>query len=244
MTGTSQAGKVIAASCLLLATMSGSVRCARLDLGEMTYRAALHPSAYEARPETGKDADKVTAGENTAIVAWIDSDEPDLSYPVVQPRKDTPRTWYLNHDAWGNASELGCPYLDIRSAGDGDHMLVYGHRIVGTDYIFSPLANAYIPEVFSVLGVMRWRPKQGRELLCTPLCAMRVKATYQPIQQFDFDDADSFKMWLQGIVEDASAVTHTAEALVSSATTAVTLVTCSGNLIGSDWRTLVVYAAG
>lgn len=242
MIGTPRIGRSLAAACLLLATMSGSVRCARLDYGEAAYRDASYASACEASPDAGKD--EVVTIDNPSIVGWLASDEPSLSYPVVQPREGIPRTWYLNHDVWGNASELGCPYLDVRSEADGSHLLVYGHRIVGTNYMFSPLADAYDPEVFRTLGAMRWCSKDGRELLCTPLCAMRVRATYQPIQRFDFDDTESLRRWLRRIADSAPATSCTAGASIASSTRAVTLVTCSGNLIGSDWRTLVVYTAG
>lgn len=238
-------GKVIASSCLLLAAMSGAVRCARIDLDEMAYRiaAASRASSNDEDSIADNDGAQDPMADNPAIVGWLDIEQPELSYPVVQPRGNTPRSWYLDHDAWGNSSELGCPYLDIRATATDDHLLVYGHRILGTDSMFSQLATAHLPDVFYKLGNAQWESRDGRQLFCKPLLAMRVQATYQPIQRFDFRDSADLRAWLRHLTEDASAVSRTAEALISSSTAAVTLVTCSGNLVGSTWRTLVVYVA-
>ena len=245
MIASARVGKVIASSCLLLAAMSGAVRCARIDLDEMAYRiaAASRMSIHDGDSPSGNDGAEDPVADNPAIVGWLDIEQPKLSYPVVQPRGNTPRSWYLDHDAWGNNSELGCPYLDIRATPSGGHLLVYGHRIFGTDSMFSWLADAYLPDVFCKLGNARWESRDGRQLSCTPLLAMQVQAAYQPIQRFDFGDTADLRAWLRRLTEDASAVSHTAEALISSSTASVTLVTCSGNLVGSNWRTVVVYVA-
>lgn len=245
MIESARAGRTIAASCLLLAAMSGAVRCARIDLDEMTYRiaAASRTTIHDGDSIARNDGAEDPGANSPAIIGWLDIEKPELSYPVVQPRGDTPRSWYLDHDAWGDSSELGCPYLDIRATTAGEHLLVYGHRIFGSDAMFSQLADAYLPDVFYGLGDARWHSRDGRRLSCTPLLAMRVQAAYRPIQRFDFSEVADLRAWLRRLTEDASAVSHTAEALISSSTAVVTLVTCSGDLIGSDWRTLVVYVA-
>lgn len=75
-------------------------------------------------------------GINPDIVAWVEIPGTELSYPIVQAKKDDPQ-FYLRHDVYGTWNFAGCPYLDA-SCGEGgifgsQNAVVFGHNMGGGD---------------------------------------------------------------------------------------------------------------
>ena len=76
-----------------------------------------------------------------SVVAWVRVPGTTVDYPIVQGRTESP-DFYLTHDAGGERSAWGAPYIDAGCAqGAGSPLvIVYGHHMSdGT--MFAPLAQ-------------------------------------------------------------------------------------------------------
>lgn len=176
---------------------------------------------------------------NPDVAAWVCVGNTDISLPVVLPA-DGDMSFYLNHDFWRRQSVEGSPFLDHRCTADGTHRMAYGHHLsMGGQ--FSSLQTAYQQEIFDTLGMCQWTTAKGGTTLLQPLCALRVDMWFEGIQRFSFDDASSLGSWLQAIAEASPARCADWRTASTAAKSVVTLVTCSSNLAGKPWRTLVVF---
>lgn len=175
---------------------------------------------------------------NPDVAAWVRVEGTDIDLPVMAPSNGD-MSYYLHHDLWGNRSLAGVPFLDHRCTADGIHRLVYGHRLfLGGQ--FSALQRAYQQEVFDGIGVCEWSTPSGSAVRLVPFCALRRNAWYADIQHFDLRE-DGLEPWLRELAADAGATSTDTETLAGQARSAVTLVTCSSELSGQPWRTIVVF---
>ena len=91
----------------------------------------------EQEVEGGIDWDALPA----SVVAWVRVPGTTVDYPIVQGRQDSP-DFYLTHDADGERSAWGAPYIDAGCAQGAESplVIVYGHHMSdGT--MFAPLAQ-------------------------------------------------------------------------------------------------------
>lgn len=100
--------------------------------------AAEEDATMEAQ-ETGGgiDWDALPA----SVVAWVRVPGTTVDYPIVQGRPESP-DFYLTHDAGGERSAWGAPYIDAGCAQGAESplVIVYGHHMSdGT--MFAPLAQ-------------------------------------------------------------------------------------------------------
>lgn len=100
--------------------------------------AAVEGAAEDEQEEGGGiDWDALPA----SVVAWVRVPGTTVDYPIVQGRQESP-DFYLTHDAGGERSAWGAPYIDAGCAqGAGSPLvIVYGHHMSdGT--MFAPLAQ-------------------------------------------------------------------------------------------------------
>lgn len=76
-----------------------------------------------------------------SVVAWVRVPGTTVDYPIVQGRPESP-DFYLTHDAGGERSAWGAPYIDAGCAKgiESPLVIVYGHHMSdGT--MFAPLAQ-------------------------------------------------------------------------------------------------------
>lgn len=165
-----------------------------------------------------------------------------IKTPVMQPGADTPADWYLDHDAWGNPSVLGCPYLDARCDIDGTHLLVYGHRAAGAAASFEALSSAYDQDTFTDIGSAAIELVDGTRMEFKPIGAMRVDQSYQAIQRLGFEDDGDVASWLLAMRGDQSVIDSAWSDIPSYPTRILTLVTCSERQPGRRGRTIVLFA--
>lgn len=225
-----QATRLGAASSLAAATNSpastGASRQARRDWG------ALHEV-------------------NQSVAAWVSVQGTDIDLPVVATHSEDDQAWYLTHDLWGRSARSGTPFLDRRCDGaDARHVCAYAHHMTSTSDMFSQLQEAYLQERFDRLGPLTWETPEVL-VQAEPLCALRVDASWQEIQRFDWgsagqdtgdqDDVASFRTWLEGIAAQADALSPQASRMLVSATRCITLVTCSSDFAMQRWRTLALW---
>lgn len=204
--------------------------------GEQSYRRL-------SRERDGDPASRWTPLKPSAseLEAWITVSGTPIDYPVALPDHDTPEDFYLDHDIDGTPRAAGCPYLDSRCSAHGTHLLIYGHRIAGSDTMFGSLWNRYTPAAFKELGDAVWDTSVDGKLSFAPLCALRVPGTYAPIQRFAFEDADALCVWLEDVAGSATATAPDSRERIKAATRVLTLVTCAEGNGHSATRTLVLF---
>lgn len=178
--------------------------------------------------------------------AWLTVDAAGISLPVVQGERDDP-TYYLSHDIKGETSPAGTPFIDWRCweapAECPQHLLVYGHHLGVTGGMFSPLYHCWQQGEFERLCASGadWYEPGARVCHFTPLCALRVREDYAPIQVFSWPDSEHLRSWLHDRARHSSATMPDWERAAQDATRCLTLVTCSSDLPGQGWRTLVLF---
>ena len=76
-----------------------------------------------------------------SVVAWVRVPGTTVDYPIVQGRPESP-DFYLTHDANGERSAWGTPYIDAGCAQGAESPLaiVYGHHM-SDGAMFAPLAQ-------------------------------------------------------------------------------------------------------
>ena len=92
--------------------------------------AAVEGAAEDEQEEGGGiDWDALPA----SVVAWVRVPGTTVDYPIVQGRQESP-DFYLTHDAGGERSAWGAPYIDAGCAqGAGSPLvIVYGEGFVVT----------------------------------------------------------------------------------------------------------------
>ena len=126
---------------------------------------------------------------NQNVVAWVSVQGTDINLPIVATHSEDDQDWYLTHDLWGRTSCSGTPFLDRRCDGANvRHVCAYAHHMTSTSGMFSQLQEAYLQERFDRLGSLRWETPEGF-VRAEPLCALRVDASWQEIQRFDWGSA-------------------------------------------------------
>lgn len=181
--------------------------------------------------------------EKPAYAAWLTVENTPISLPVASLQDSMADDYYLTHDLWGNRSALGCLFMDRRCGDDGRHILVYGHRVNGTNDMFTPLSRVFKQQRFDELGDALWTVPGENPVRYRPLCALHVSARYADIQRFTFADDEELRTWLQGIAERADARNPDWRERVAEADSVLTLVTCSEANGHSATRTIVLYTA-
>lgn len=188
---------------------------------------------------------------NSAIAAWVSVQGTDIDLPIVATCSEDDQDWYLTHDLWGRTSCSGTPFLDRRcDSANARHVCAYAHHMTSTSGMFSQLQEAYLQERFDRLGSLRWETPEGL-VRAEPLCALRVDASWQEIQRFDWgsavrdgggqDDVADFRTWLEGVAAQADALCARADQMLANATRCITLVTCSSDFAMQRWRTLALW---
>lgn len=201
--------------------------------------------AFLARQTLGNQGTDERSGDARRLpngaIAWVEVGNTNISLPVADGSRG--ESWYLHHDLWDRESGLGCPFVDPRCASPtGPHVIVYGHHLAFTNYMFSPLHLCFRQKDFSRLGTCTWTTSLGKRKL-HPLCALSVDSHWQDIMRFSFSGDAELHAWLASVLEASSARASNATALAARADHVLTLVTCTSNRSGQPWRTLVIFAS-
>lgn len=146
--------------------------------------------------------------------------------PLPCRQRTRQRDWYLDHDAWGSSSELGCPYLDVRCEERGVHLLVFGHRLGRSHHMFTELAGTHEQSTFDAIGNATWNSRAGSEVF-EPVLSLVVDKDDALIQRFEFDSPSELRDWLTDLLARSAAHTGNASDIALEARRALTLVTCA-----------------
>lgn len=230
-------------------------RATRLDFVTGAKPASTTPASGAAQADAGQqdghDWDALHE-VNQDVAAWVSVQGTDIDLPVVATHSEDDQAWYLTHDLWGRPTSSGTPFLDRRcDSASARHVCAYAHHMTSTSGMFSQLQEAYRQERFDRLGSLKWETPEGL-VQAEPLCALRVDASWQEIQRFDWKEGtggdtnqaetDVFLAWLEGIAAQADALSSQASQMLVKATRCITLVTCSSDFAMQRWRTLALWA--
>lgn len=218
-------------------------------LGEVRARYQLDAAARTLRQDASRDGslDPQALGDLLPTgTAWLEVPGAQIDLPLAQADPADP-DFYLTHALDGSASPAGTPYLDARCDVRSRHLLAFGHHLTGVGGMFSDLQPCYRQEDFDrVCGpglVLTTTGGDGRRVPMRALCARREDKGFLPIQRFSWDGQEDFRTWLRDLASTAPARSSDWEARAGAARQAMTLVTCSSNLAGRPWRTLVVFVS-
>lgn len=181
--------------------------------------------------------------ENPDIKYWMNVERKPIDYPLVQ--HETDQNYYLKHDFWGNYSNAGTPFIDVRNFLTDKHLLTYGHHITGSDTMYSTVNKAWDPDEFAEIGKLTLEAPTdtgGTSYeIFYPAFAFMVDQSYQTIQEFEFASDAAFRDWLRGMANEASATNEWTDYLVRNARRSVTFVTCASDTPNQRERTLIIF---
>ncbi|QWT17269.1 class B sortase [Collinsella sp. zg1085] len=201
---------------------------------------ASYSGLSQVSSKPGRDWDSLEQ-QNSDIAAWLTVSGTSIDYPVVAQRDSDADGFYLHHDFWRNPSPLGCPYVARGMRADDRALMVYGHHIGYTDYVFSALADAYQQERFDKLKSALLETREGMASFY-PVMAMRVDMYYEPVQTLRAEP--TLQPVLNALKKDADALAPHADDLINRAERILILVTCSNIRAGMSDRTLIVFVSG
>lgn len=236
------AASILAATAGQITSHSLATRRAYAQLGSAparhTGKSAGHSPDFDALARINGD-----------IAGWLSIPSVDVSLPIVQEKVSNQTSSYLTHDFWGTPSFLGCPFIDTRSSADAVHILIYGHFDASSPQsVFGPIHNVHEQKTFDQVRTVHLdTPRQGQRAY-TPLMAMRVDASYELIQTFDFGQPDSLEQrkpptvrhMLQTLSQNASARASHMEDQLREAQSVLSLVTCASVHPNTPWRTILI----
>ncbi len=129
-----------------------------------------------------------------SVVAWVRVPGTTVDYPIVQGRQESPDL-YLTHDAGGERSAWGAPYIDAGCAQGAASplVIVYGHHMSdGT--MFAPLAQ-YSSRDFAEGHRVIWVYTREKEIELEVFAVDVVNASSEG-KRTDFADAGELDAYL------------------------------------------------
>lgn len=129
-----------------------AIAVALLAMGALAVLPLPERNPYEVHEVPAAEEDATMEAQETgggidwdalpaSVVAWVRVPGTTVDYPIVQGRTESP-DFYLTHDAGGERSAWGAPYIDAGCAQGAESplVIVYGHHMSdGT--MFAPLAQ-------------------------------------------------------------------------------------------------------
>ena len=223
----------------VFALMLGLVGRLRADDDEQFYRSLAQPAPAgdgDGEPDVG------WLGDTPSAAAWLEVEGTPISYPVAAAETAQEVSYYLGHRIDGTPSSAGSLVMDERSNAEGEHVMVYGHRMGWTGSMFGSLWQRYEPRLFAELGCARWHTPGGVATF-SPLCALVISADDEGVQRFSFPDSDDVGSFALQLAERAEARRSDWRVAAARARRVLTLVTCTQPWEGTLERTLVVFCS-
>ncbi len=158
----------------------------------------------------------------------------------MQANEEDP-DFYLSHSADGSPSSIGSAFMDYRCLQASKNIAIYGHNFTGSNQMFSPLRLAWEQTAFDAIDYAELSFSGAKPRRYIPLCALRVDASDQDVQQFGFDSTHEFRTWLKGLVKRASSKASHPIRLANRARASLCLITCASARPHQEERTLAVF---
>ena len=118
-----------------------AIAVALLAMGALAVLPLPERNPYEVHEAPAAEEDATMEAQETgggidwdalpaSVVAWVRVPGTTVDYPIVQGRPESP-DFYLTHDAGGERSAWGAPYIDAGRAQGAESplVIVYGHHM-------------------------------------------------------------------------------------------------------------------
>ncbi len=177
--------------------------------------------------------------ENEDIVGWIEIEDTNISYPVLQGKDNE---YYLNHNYKKEKSQKGSIFLDADYDWSipSNNLIIYGHNIVN-DLMFKDLLKYANEEFYKEHPVIRFTTKENDgeyEIISAFKSKVFNKSDTNVFRYYNFINAETEEEYNE-FVENAKKVSlYDIEETTEYGDELMTLITCSYHT--TDGRFVVI----
>ncbi len=177
--------------------------------------------------------------ENEDIVGWIEIEDTNISYPVLQGKDNE---YYLNHNYKKEKSQKGSVFLDANYDWSipSNNLIIYGHNIVN-DLMFKDLLKYANEEFYKEHPVIRFTTKENDgeyEIISAFKSKVFNKSDTNVFRYYNFINAETEEEYNE-FVENAKKVSlYDIEETTEYGDELMTLITCSYHT--TDGRFVVI----
>lgn len=177
--------------------------------------------------------------ENEDIVGWIEIEDTNISYPVLQGKDNE---YYLNHNYKKEKSQKGSIFLDANYDWSipSNNLIIYGHNIVN-DLMFKDLLKYANEEFYKEHPVIRFTTKENDgeyEIISAFKSKVFNKSDTNVFRYYNFINAETEEEYNE-FVENAKKVSlYDIEETTEYGDELMTLITCSYHT--TDGRFVVI----
>ena len=210
----------------------------RQDYMMMSLQRDFKQSAKAAaRDAEGVDLSKLIE-QNADCAGWIQVDNTNVSFPLIQATEEKPASWWLWKNFFGEYSERGCIVVDEHTSMSSMEVLISGHRLLyGTD-MFSDLSYNHEQGAFDKIGMMHLTTLDGITRDFTPICAYMRDDRWPEAQRESFSTFDEMRSWLLEMRDgaDAKKSGDEVDAAIASARQVIVTYCCSSPYASNSGR--------
>ena len=175
---------------------------------------------------------------NPDVVGWLQIPGTIVNYPVF---KSDDNDYYLHHAPDRSESIGGAVFMDYEGTSPGmvdPQTIIYGHHMRNGSQ-FKPIADMDNQELFDGVKTV-WYVTEGGAFKLAPLFLFYTNEEDTEVRQFQFQNPDEFRAYLNKYLAAAKTRRSDVEAAVNAVSHVLTLSTC--NYYDGYGRTLLVCA--
>ena len=177
--------------------------------------------------------------ENEDIVGWIEIEDTNISYPVLQGKDNE---YYLNHNYKKEKSQKGSIFLDADYDWSipSNNLIIYGHNIVN-DLMFKDLLKYANEEFYKEHPVIRFTTKENDgeyEIISAFKSKVFNKSDTNVFRYYNFINAETEEEYNEFVENAKKASLYDIEETAEYGEELITLITCSYHT--TDGRFVVI----
>ena len=177
--------------------------------------------------------------ENEDIVGWIEIEDTNISYPVLQGKDNE---YYLNHNYKKEKSQKGSIFLDANYDWSipSNNLIIYGHNIVN-DLMFKDLLKYANEEFYKEHPVIRFTTKENDgeyEIISAFKSKVFNKSDTNVFRYYNFINAETEEEYNEFVENAKKASLYDIEETAEYGEELITLITCSYHT--TDGRFVVI----
>ena len=177
--------------------------------------------------------------ENEDIVGWIEIEDTNISYPVLQGKDNE---YYLNHNYKKEKSQKGSIFLDANYDWSipSNNLIIYGHNIMN-DLMFKDLLKYANEEFYKEHPVIRFTTKENDgeyEIISAFKSKVFNKSDTNVFRYYNFMNAETEEEYNEFVENAKKASLYDIEETAEYGEELITLITCSYHT--TDGRFVVI----
>ena len=177
--------------------------------------------------------------ENEDIVGWIEIEDTNISYPVLQGKDNE---YYLNHNYKKEKSQKGSIFLDANYDWSipSNNLIIYGHNIMN-DLMFKDLLKYANEEFYKEHPVIRFTTKENDgeyEIISAFKSKVFNKSDTNVFRYYNFINAETEEEYNEFVENAKKASLYDIEETAEYGEELITLITCSYHT--TDGRFVVI----